>query len=162
MKTMGFFDKLGVGGGSLEVVTATKVVAVGDEVHGTVTFKAGKRKQKITALLVWLARGKSQNINLAKGEVEERDGSTSPLGAKLTVSEAFEAAPGESYAFDFAVPVPAKIMNSRAFEVNGEAGPVVQWYHVHGTADIPGEIDKHGDSSDFEVTGGMSVQVTTS
>jgi hypothetical protein len=157
---MGLFDKLGVGGGTVTVSVTSGTVAVGERVIGTLTFKAGKRKQKITALLAWLARGKSQSVNLVKGGVDEGEGSTSPIGAKVTVSEAFEAEPGESYAFPFEIEVPAKIMNSRAFDVNGQGGPVVQWYRVCGTADIPGELDKHGQSEDFEVTGGVRLEVT--
>ena len=48
----------------------------------------------------------------------------------------------------------------RSFDVNGQAGPVMQMYRVWGTADIPGEIDKHGQSAEFEIAGGAKLEIT--
>ena len=65
------------------------------------------------------------------------------------------------YTFPFELPIPTRIMSSRTTTINGQPGPILQLYRVWGSADIPGEIDKHGQSSSFEVTGGLALDVTT-
>jgi hypothetical protein len=157
---MGLFDKLGAGGGKVSVEIDAKEAAAGDAIRGTITFTGGKRAQKITSLLVWLTRGTGTNINLAKGKVDERDGDTGPIGAKLAVAGELTAEPGRAYAFPFVLPIPTRVMSSRSMDINGQPGPIMQQYRVWGSADIPGEIDKHGQSGDFEVTGGLKLDVT--
>jgi sporulation-control protein spo0M len=157
---MGFFDKFGAGGGTVTVQIQVPQAAAGSMMRGTLTFTGGKRQQTITALMVWLTRGKSTNINLAKGGTDERDGGSAPIGDKHTLASQFVAEPGKEYRLPFELPIPTMIMNSRSIDVNGQAGPILQHYRVWGTADIPGEIDKHGHSDDFEVTGGAKLEVT--
>jgi hypothetical protein len=159
---MGLFDKLGAGGGKIAVDVQGAQAATGSTMRGTITFTGGKRQQKITALLVWLTRGKGTDINLAQGGAKEKDGDTAPIGKKLTVTGEFVAEPGKDYQFPFELPIPTTLMNSRTMDINGQPGPIMQHYRVWGTADIPGEIDKHGQSPDFEITGGMKLQVTVS
>jgi hypothetical protein len=159
---MGLFDKFGAGGGKVTLdLQGTTQVAAGSSVRGTITFTGGKRAQKITALIVWLTRGAGTDINLVQGKVDENDGGTAPIGGKVTVTGEFGAEPGQVYTFPFEVPVPTGIMNSRTMDVNGQPGPIMQTYRVWGTADIPGEIDKHGQSTNFEVTGGLKLEFTT-
>lgn len=157
---MGFFDKFGAGGGTISVDVDAKAATAGDAIRGTITFTGGKRAQKITSLLVWLTRGAGTEINLVKGEVEEKDGGTAPLGAKVTVTGAMTAEPGRPYVFPFVLPIPTGVMNSRSMDINGQPGPIMQLYRVWGSADIPGEIDKHGQSGNFEITGGLKLEVT--
>jgi sporulation-control protein spo0M len=158
---MGLFDKFGVGGGTVALAVQQTSYAAGSTVHGTITFTGGKRAQKITALLVWLTRGSGTEINLVKGQSETKDGGSAPLGAKVTVTGELAVQPGETVSFPFAIPIPAAVMSSRSIEVNGQLGPVMQMYRVWGTADIPGEIDKHGHSAEFEISGGSRLEVTT-
>ncbi|MEO8698969.1 MAG: sporulation protein [Kofleriaceae bacterium] len=158
---MGFFDKLGAGGGKITVDVEPATHVAGNTVRGTITFTGGKRAQKVTALLVWLTRGAGTDINLGKGAVQEKDGESAPLGEKVTVTGELMAQPGQAHTFAFELPIPTRIMNSRSMDINGQPGPVMQHYRVWGTADIPGEIDKHGQSTDFEVTGGLKLEVTT-
>jgi hypothetical protein len=162
--TMGLFDKFGAGGGKVSVDVQTAQVAAGDSIRGTITFTGGKRAQKVTALLVWLTKGPGTDINLVKGKVEEDDGGDSaPLGKKVSVTGQLAIEPGQSYGpFPFELPIPNAIMNSRSMDINGQPGPIMQLYRVWGSADIPGEIDKHGQSSNFEVTGGVKVEISTS
>jgi sporulation-control protein len=150
---MGLFDKLGAGGGTVAVEAQGPQVAAGSVLRGTITFTGGKRQQKITALLVWLTRGKGSGT-------ADGDGSTAPIGGKHTVTGEFVAEPGKEYKLPFEIPIPANVMNSRSFDVNGMAGPIMQAYRVWGSADIPGEIDKHGQSEDFEITGGQKLEIT--
>lgn len=158
---MGLLDKLGVGGGKVTVDVQQTSHAAGGTVRGTITFTGGKRAQKVTALLVWLTRGKGTQINLVNPGVEEKDGDASPLGKKVTVTGEMVAQPGQAYAFPFELPVPAGVMNSRSMDINGQPGPIMQLYRVWGSADIPGEMDKHGQSGNFEITGGLKLEVTT-
>lgn len=153
---MGLFDKLGAGGGKVSLALQQTTQAAGGTLLGTITFTGGKRPQNITALLVWLTRGSGTEINLVKGEVEDSEGGAAPLGEKVTVTGAFSAQPGQAYTFPFELPISARVMNSRSMDINGQPGPIVQLYRVWGTADIPGEIDKHGQSTNFEITGGGS------
>ena len=157
---MGLFDKLGAGGGTVTVDIETTAAAAGTAMRGTITFTGGKRAQKITSLLVWLTRGSGTEINLVKGEVESNDGGTAPIGAKLAVTGPLTAEPGAAYTFPFELPIPGTVMNSRSMDINGQPGPIMQLYRVWGSADIPGEIDKHGQSGDFEITGGAKLDVT--
>lgn len=158
---MGLLDKLGAGGGKITVAVPQGAHPAGGTIRGTITFTGGKRAQKVTALLVWLTRGSGTAINLAKGKVDEKDGGSAPLGAKLTVSGELAAQPGQDYTFPFELPIPQGVMNSRSMDINGQPGPVMQHYRVWGTADIPGEIDKHGQSPEFEITGGAKIEITT-
>lgn len=159
---MGLFDKFGVGGGTVTVSTDATAVAAGESIRGTITFTGGKRAQKITSLLVWITRGPSTDINLVKGKVDEdRSGGTAPVGEKVVVSGPLTAEPGRTYAFPFTLQVPTRVMSSRTTTINGQPGPLLQPYRVWGTADIPGEIDKHGQGPNFEITGGIQLEVTT-
>jgi hypothetical protein len=159
---MGLLDKFGKGGGTVTVDIDATAAAAGSTMTGKITFTGGKRAQKITALIVWLTRGTGTNINLGKGEVKETDGGTAPIGPKVTVTGPMQAEPGQVYTFPFAIQIPTSVMNSRTMDINGQPGPIMQTYRVWGTADIPGEIDKHGQSNNFEITGGLKLDVTTS
>lgn len=158
---MGFFDKFGAGGGKVSVDVQTPQVAAGSVIRGTITFTGGKRSQKVTALVVWLTRGAGTEINLVKGKVEEDEGDSGPIGKKLPVTGELVVEAGKQYGpFPFELPIPSFIMNSRSMDINGQPGPIMQLYRVWGSADIPGEIDKHGQSGNFEVTGGAKLEVT--
>jgi hypothetical protein len=150
---MGLFDKLGAGGGTVTLDVPPGVYPAGGTVRGTITFTGGKRAQTITALQVWLTRGSGSGTR-------DGDGGSAPLGDKLTVAAQLSPQPGQVMTYAFELPVPTAVMNSRSFDVNGQAGPVMQMYRVWGTADIPGEIDKHGQSAEFEITGGAKLEIT--
>ena len=158
---MGLFDKFGAGGGKVSLAVEQTPQQAGGRVRGSITFTGGKRAQKITALLVWLTRGKGTEINLVKMDAEEKDGDFAALGPKVQVTGELVAQPGQVYTFPFELPIPTGVMNSRSMDINGQPGPIMQLYRVWGTADIPGEIDKHGQSGNFEITGGLKLEVTT-
>jgi hypothetical protein len=158
---MGLFDKFGVGGGKISVDVQATQVAAGASVRGTLTFTGGKRAQQVTAFQVWLTRGPGTEINLGKLEAKEKDGGSAPLGDKLTIAGELLVQPEQVCTYPFELPIPARLMNSRSMDINGQPGPIMQLYRVWGTADIPGEIDKHGQSTSFEVTGGLKLEVTT-
>jgi hypothetical protein len=159
---MGFFDKFGAGGGKVSVDVQSPQVAAGGVMRGTITFTGGKRSQKVTSLVVWLTKGAGTEINLAKGKIEEDDGGDSaPLGKKVVVTGELAVEAGQTCGpFAFELPIPTAVMNSRSMDINGQPGPIMQLYRVWGSADIPGEIDKHGQSGNFEVTGGLKLEVT--
>lgn len=160
---MGLFDKFGAGGGKVTIDLQTTQAVAGGVINGTITFTGGKRPQKVTALLVYLTKGSGTEINLVKGTVDETQGSTGrlPYGENLVVTGEFAVEAGKVYGpYPFALPIQTQIMSSRPI-VNGQPGPIMQTYRVWGTADIPGEIDKHGQSGNFEISGGITPEVTS-
>jgi hypothetical protein len=138
---MGLFSALGFGGGKLDLQLKGKQVTAGSELQGRVTFKAGKRQQEVKAI--------TANVRVTTYKMQpgpngpQRNSQTDTLVKDKQISGPFVSHPGNSYDYEFTIPLPADLYNSDA-DVE---------YRLGLSADIDGEVDP-GDGEPFTVVGG--------